>query len=240
MSVEVVCLDAADTLFTERSSRAALYAEVFAAHGVEVPVDTMAAWMAAVHDELPERVDGGARYSEPWFRAFVGALLRRGGSDRAPEPVRATLADTFTRPETYVVFADTFPALDDLTDAGLRLALVSNWSDKLPGLLEALGLRRYFEVLAVSQVVGHDKPDARLFHHALARLDVAPERALHVGDHPVKDVAGARGAGLAALLLDRDAGTAGGGARGDDVIASLDELPGRLRGDASGVRSGGN
>lgn len=222
--LQVVCLDAAGTLFTERSSRAALYAEVFGAAGVPVPVPQMARWMGELHDELPDELPGGRRYSAAWFRAFVQQLLTRAGSGLEPEPLRVRLAARFTDPATYVVFADTFPALDDLAQAGLRLALVSNWSDQLPRLLEQLGLLACFEVLAVSQLVGCEKPQRGLFEHALARLGVPPEHALHVGDHPRNDVAGARAAGLAALLLDRRPGAVAG----PGVITSLADLPERL------------
>lgn len=226
MSPSVVCLDAADTLFTERDGRAAMYSAGFAQFGITVPVDALTAWMPVVHDELPARVGDEPRYSRAWFREFVARLLERADTTHDPEPIRAHLEEMFTDPAHYVVFADTFPALDDLSEAGHRLALVSNWSDRLEGLLAQLGLLNYFEVLAVSAVVGIDKPDPSIFHHALNSLGVRPEHALHVGDDPLRDVAGALSAGLDAVLLDRGARPA----PGSHVITSLQELPARLRG----------
>jgi putative hydrolase of the HAD superfamily len=224
MTPRVVCLDAAGTLFTERTSRAELYVESFAQFGVTVEVSRMGSWMAETHDDLPARIDEGARYTDAWFRDFVGRILRLAGSDQDPEPVREDLARRFTQPGNYLVFGDTFPALDDLTQAGFRLALVSNWSDRLEGLLHEMGLARYFEILAISAVVGVDKPDPRLFVHALERLETRPEDAVHVGDDPLNDVQGARMAGMGAFLLDRN----GEAATDDDTIGSLLELPARL------------
>ena len=54
-----------------------------------------------------------------------------------------------------------------------------------------------------SSRAGSAKPDPGIFSAALARLDVAPGEALHVGDEPVEDVLGARSAGLRAVLIDR-------------------------------------
>jgi len=225
MNPAVVCLDAADTLFSERESRAALYAEAFSRFGITVTEQAMAAWMLEVHGELPAGFDGEPRYSRTWFREFIGRLLQRANGSSDPETIRAYLEEVFTDPGRYVIFADTFPALDDLSEAGHRLAIVSNWSDRLEGLLHDLGLLNYFELLAVSAVVGVDKPEPGLFHHALDGLGVRPEHALHVGNDPHNDLAAALSAGMDALLLDRTACAASG----SHVIASLLELPERLR-----------
>jgi HAD superfamily hydrolase (TIGR01549 family) len=50
--------------------------------------------------------------------------------------------------------------------------------------------------VVTSAEAGVAKPDARIFLEALARLRVAPERALHVGDHAESDEQGARAAGM--------------------------------------------
>jgi FMN phosphatase YigB (HAD superfamily) len=52
---------------------------------------------------------------------------------------------------------------------------------------------------------------------------VGPADALHVGDSLAEDVAGARAAGIAALLLVRDGTPAPAGV---ETIRSLRELPG--------------
>ena len=63
-----------------------------------------------------------------------------------------------------------------------------------------------------------------IFAHALDLAGATPEAALHVGDSPDADVAGALAAGLRAVLVARD-GTPAVPA-GVPVIGSLAELPG--------------
>ena len=60
-----------------------------------------------------------------------------------------------------------------------------------------------FETVAVSAVVGAGKPHPAIFAHALDALGVPPARAVHCGDQPDADCAGARGAGLRGVLIDR-------------------------------------
>jgi len=221
----VVLLDAAGTLFTERRSRDEIYAEVLQQLGAPRTLEEVARLRAEVHDELPEAFEGHPRYSDPWFREFVRRILRRVGSDADPEPVRAAIADNFLRPESFVVYGDALPALDALLERGARLAVVSNWNARLPELLAELGFGRSFELVLASAAFGRSKPDPAIFREALRRLGARADEAVHVGDHPVNDVAAARRAGIRALLLDRSRSP---GAAEIGVIRSLDELPDRL------------
>lgn len=92
-------------------------------------------------------------------------------------------------------------ALARLQTAGLRLGVVSNSDGRVEQALEAAGLRRYFDVVIDSALVGVEKPDPRIFQAALERLGVQPDEALYVGDLYRVDVIGARAAGIEAILL---------------------------------------
>jgi putative hydrolase of the HAD superfamily len=103
----------------------------------------------------------------------------------------------------FRAYEDAEPALAGLAAAGLKLAVVANWDISLTGVLARLGLARHLAVVVTAAEVGAAKPDARPFRVALERLGVAASACVHVGDDLETDVAGARAAGLAALLLDR-------------------------------------
>jgi putative hydrolase of the HAD superfamily len=57
-----------------------------------------------------------------------------------------------------------------------------------------------------------EKPDPRIFHLALERMQTSAETAVYIGDVPSVDIAGARAAGVAPVLLDRH-----------DLYADVDE-----------------
>jgi putative hydrolase of the HAD superfamily len=92
--------------------------------------------------------------------------------------------------------------LERLRAAGLKLAVVSNANGKVQHLLDRLHLAPYFDVVLDSQVEGVEKPDRRIFEIALERTGARAAETVHVGDLYHVDVEGARGAGLAAVLLD--------------------------------------
>jgi FMN phosphatase YigB (HAD superfamily) len=64
------------------------------------------------------------------------------------------------------------------------------------------GLHALLDEIVDSHLVGFEKPDPRIFAHALERSGAQPETTLHVGDLYAADVVGARAAGVHALLLD--------------------------------------
>jgi putative hydrolase of the HAD superfamily len=125
----------------------------------------------------------------------------------------------FATPDAWRVFEDVVPALDTLAARDLKLAVISNWDERLRPLLEQLKLAGYFEVIVVSREVGAAKPARAIFDHAVRKLGLPPETVLHVGDSLSMDVRGAQAAGLSALRLNRAAGVAKAG-----QIKSLREL----------------
>jgi HAD superfamily hydrolase (TIGR01509 family) len=93
-------------------------------------------------------------------------------------------------------------ALESLKGRGLKLVVVSNSDGTVEEILIKVGLSRYFFSVVDSHVVGYEKPDPRLFYHALKLSDAEPETTIHIGDLYHVDVIGARSAGLHAALLD--------------------------------------
>jgi beta-phosphoglucomutase len=101
------------------------------------------------------------------------------------------------------LFPDVVPALTALRDAGMPMAVLSNWGTHLHDVLRRFSLAGCFEFITVSAEVGLAKPDRRIFDLVVAQANRPRQRLLYVGDHVGDDIEGARGAGLDAVLIDR-------------------------------------
>ena len=125
------------------------------------------------------------------------------------------------------LYDDTVPTLQHLRDAGLRLAIVSNWDTPLDPLTERLGIAHYFDIIVASHDVRvrSAKPDPHIFNYTLTAVGVSAAEAAHVGDTYEADIIGAKDAGIRPILIDRD-GTQTG--RWHETIQSLFELPALL------------
>jgi putative hydrolase of the HAD superfamily len=116
-------------------------------------------------------------------------------------------------------FPEVPATLNELRGMGLALVVVSNWDASLSETLASLGLLDTVDAVVTSAACGSAKPDPAIFAEALRRAGVGPEEALHVGDSPEEDVAGARAAGIGAVLVARE-GERGGPDRAEERGAS--------------------
>ena len=95
--------------------------------------------------------------------------------------------------------------LRNLREAELGLGLVSNRDRPLDSTAAELGILEYFGFTLAAGQVNSWKPDAAIFHHALRMGgDVLPQETVHIGDNYYADVVGARGVGMAAVLVDEE------------------------------------
>lgn len=163
------------------------------------------------------------------FMAGFGVAL---DSDAEAEAWFETYLVEYVR--AWALFDDALPCLRALTDAGVRIGMITNGipSFQQPKL-DTLELAAHFEHVVTSGEFGIAKPDPTIFLHTCALFRVDPSEALYVGDRLRTDALGAVGAGLTGVWLDRD-GTATAdelaeaAASGAHVTRSLAELPALL------------
>ena len=210
----LVLFDAGDTLIAPRESFGAVYARVLGTLGVTLPASDLERGLrrcwADTNREIEPGVDryamDGGGENAYWLRFVEGTLARTPGAPRDGEFAASAvtpLREAFRDPASWRVFDDVVPALSALRKAGARLAIVSNWDSGLPTLLEQLGLASWFDTIVVSHLEGMEKPRPELFLLAVERLGGRPGEALHVGDVPELDGAGATAAGIASVIVDR-------------------------------------
>jgi 5'-nucleotidase len=88
-----------------------------------------------------------------------------------------------------------------LSRAGYRLGLIANQGPEARDRLDALGMLGAFEVVALSEEVGHSKPDPALFRHALEQAGARGDECLMVGDRLDNDVAPAAAVGMSTVWV---------------------------------------
>jgi putative hydrolase of the HAD superfamily len=207
--VRAVFFDAAGTLFETRGSVGEIY-EYYAARygGKSDPRRLQEGFKRAFTEIEPltfppgtpgEEVRAGER---EWWRRLVARVFAEEPPLRDFDGFFEEVFAAFAGASCWRLMEGTEWVLAELRRRGYRLGVISNFDTRLLPLLDALGLRGYFETVHLSTLSGAAKPSSRIFATALAAFDLAAAQACHVGDHPREDLQGALDAGMRAILLD--------------------------------------
>ncbi len=152
----------------------------------------------------------------PWrpYRDVLARSLEAFCEERG-WPYRKKDGDAFVRSmRAWQPFPDTRPALLQAKAQGLRLVILSNTDgDIIAHSLRHLELP--FDDVITAEDVGAYKPADEVFEYALARIDEAPERILHVAFGFKYDIAPAQRLGLRTAWVNRHAEAAPGTERPD-------------------------
>lgn len=111
----------------------------------------------------------------------------------------------FARPTSWRCFDDVPDVLADLQARGLRIAMASNFDGRLHAVCDGLPDLAKIGVRIISSEVGCRKPGRSFFDALVSQTGCRADDVLMVGDDAANDVAGAREAGLHAVLINRRA-----------------------------------
>jgi len=106
-------------------------------------------------------------------------------------------------------FTDTFELRIDanillkLASGHCKVTLISNftYAPVIYCSLRQLGIKRFFQLVVVSDACGWRKPSQNIFNQTLEKLHVTPQEAIFVGDSPSEDIKGAMDAGLKTVFV---------------------------------------
>lgn len=142
--------------------------------------------------------------ADPSFRHRISALRRRvlfhalEEAGYAPAEAQALADESF---EVFLhgrhqvqIFPEVVPTLERLAQC-YTLGVITNGNADV----RRLGLADYFAFALCAEDLGIGKPDPAPFMEALKRGQADASAAVHIGDHPSDDIAGAQQAGLRAI-----------------------------------------
>ncbi|KAG8808215.1 hypothetical protein FRC19_006056 [Serendipita sp. 401] len=215
MRVKIVFFDALHTIVKPRLPIFQQYAEEFSPYFSVEPQRIKTAFKDALKQVQVERPAYSGQTTsihgnnvESWWGDVIRRTAIGAGADRAiveeslPQIV-PRLLHRFSSKEGYVLFDDTLPTIEALSQRGIQTGLVSNTDKRMRLVLEDLGVLSMLSPALFSSEEGVEKPSSEIWHRALQRAEVQAPDALHVGDELDADFYGAREAGLHSLLLQR-------------------------------------
>ena len=108
----------------------------------------------------------------------------------------------FARPEAWHVQAEAGPTIRNLVKHGWRVGMASNFDARLRGVAAGLPELAPVRTIVISSEVGFRKPAVPFFAEIGRETEMDLTRIIYLGDDFANDYAGARAAGMKAILFD--------------------------------------
>jgi len=211
-SLKLVLFDVGGPIYDDEFFFRALYRATCEVCDKTIPEDAV----RAVYDEVRERQSGG-------LRSEIAARFAPGKREALTE-----LSERYWQYPPDALFGDVLPTVKRLSER-YRLGLAANQPSSTMDTLRRDGLLEYFDVRAVSCLLGVEKPDAALFRYALEQAGVEGHEAVHIGNRLDSDIRPAAALGLRTVWVLRGEAPSSPSveqlAEPDVAIRSLYELP---------------
>ncbi len=210
---KVIFLDAVGTLFGVRHSVGFQYAEVAKDFDVKLDADLINLAFYQSFQSSPRMAFPCLAKTEIAIAEYQWWLSLAEQTFSITDDLRKfpnfehffkSLYAYFSKSDPWFVYPEAIATLTSWRNQGITLGILSNFDSRIYSVLAALQLDQYFDSITVSTEVGAAKPDRLIFENALAKHNLSPDLAWHIGDSFSEDYQGASASGINAFWLNRD------------------------------------
>jgi 2-haloacid dehalogenase len=200
---QILTFDCYGTLIDWETGIFSVLRPILAAHGTTISDFAL----LEMYSELEAKAEQGE--FQP-YREVLQSVVRGFGERLGFTPSESEVRSLPESLAHWLPFADTVAALRRL-QSHYQLAIISNVDDDLfAATPPKLGVA--FDHVITAQQARAYKPSLKVFRTAQEKLDVAPERWLHVGQSIYHDVIPAKSLGIATVWVNRPSLRPGAGA----------------------------
>ena len=207
----VVFFDVGNTLIHTTKPVSVVYSDFASKYEPVNPEDVEKSLKNVWHILVKEKVSNGSlRYgidnqgAKIWWKTFVSRVFKESQYKSDVSLFFDDLYDYFGTAQPFELYEGSLEVVDKLRDIGVRTGIISNWDVRLSGILREMDIDKHFDDIFISCDVGYEKPDERIFKHALTTIGVQPENAVHMGDSFKEDVMGALKSGITPIFVKRN------------------------------------
>lgn len=223
MTLRGVLFDATGTLIELREPVGKTYARVAREFDVALSADRLSAAFGRCFQTAPPMLfpEAPTERIPELERGWWLAVVRRTIEDSDPsarfrsfDRYFEKLYAAYSSAECWRARPGSHEVLRSLRARGLATGVVSNFDHRLTKIMKQLDFSELLKSITLPADARAQKPDPRIFEFALERIGFAAQQVAFVGDDALRDLRGAREAGMTAI----DVAT----------LATLEELPDRL------------
>jgi|TARA_B100001971_G_C18259652_1_gene585512 putative hydrolase of the HAD superfamily len=213
MAIKAIFLDAGGTLIKVKGTVGEVYATTAKRHGLTIEPGSINGAFRQAFEKAPPLAFPGTPENQliekekAWWMCVVQDAFSAIGIDRIAERFPSFFQDlfhAFEGSDEWELYPEVIEVLEEFEKREIPLGIISNFDSRLTLICEDLQIASFFNSITISSREGSAKPDSTIFQQALAKHNIKPHEAMHVGDSLRDDVEGATKVGLHAVHLDRE------------------------------------
>lgn len=151
----------------------------------------------------------------------LGLLDAGYDAEKANELAEQSFAVFHKARQEVAFFEHALNVVEGLKADGYIVGAISNGNADI----HQVGLSHCMDFQFSADEVGVEKPDPEIFSRMLKHTGLRPEEVVHIGDHPVHDIEGARKSGLWSIWVNLEDAAWNGSQRADEDVNCLSQIP---------------
>jgi putative hydrolase of the HAD superfamily len=199
-----VFFDAVGTLIHPDPPAPAVYAAVARRYGSRLEVEAITAHFRAAfrRQEAIDRLNGWRTDEDREYARWRAIVAETLTDVTDAEACFRELYAHFARPDAWRVQAGAGPTLQSLAERSWHIGMASNFDARLRGVAAGLPELAPVRTIVISSEVRFRKPAESFFAEIARQAEMDLAKIIYVGDDFANDYAGARAAGMKAILFD--------------------------------------
>ncbi len=206
---KVIVFDIGDTLIGYEPNSITVITRRFNSIGVKITAEEAAkinqTMELSIAGQIYREINGAERLDDAAFVEYIDRQILSLPFVKAkintPELENSFKNAPIREKQKKIVKPNAHTVLRELKEK-YRLGVISNYSASMLDYLHEVNLAEYFETIVISEIVGFEKPDPKIYECFLQEMGCAVSDCLYVGDHPF-DVMGAKRAGMDVAWLNQ-------------------------------------
>ncbi len=201
MKIKAIFFDAGETLVYRNPSLLEITRRFLKINKININKSTLAKILNSCALKMKPIVEqGNVADSKKWY-IYINMVFKKSGI--RDKKIMHELIEKLRIGTSFRAYPDAKKILKFLKKSGFKLGVISNASASVIDILKKTRIYDFFDGVIVSEIVGYEKPDVKIFNYALKTLKVKPRETIYIGDNYIADIKGSIKAGIIPVWLRR-------------------------------------
>lgn len=202
MKIKVVFFDAGETLLYRNPSLSTIAYRFLKKNKINIMKEEIEKFISDSANEMKKIVIKAKLSDSEKWDIFIRKFFKK--IKVKDEIIIENVREKLKKGTSFRPFKEVFKVFDFLKKSRIKIGIISNAPVELKDILKRTGILKKIDYLIISEEVGYEKPNKKIFEYALKKAKITPGECIYVGDNYIADICGAKKAGIKPIWILRN------------------------------------